>query len=525
MIRRIDKELALILLAGALVYFGNLGGTSIYILDEAKNAGCAMEMMSRGDAITPTFNGELRTDKPPLHYYFMMVGYYLFGVTPFGARFFSALAGIMLLLVVYVNVKKWINRSAGFFSTLALVSSAQLAVQFHLAVPDPYLILLLTVALFSFFNGFHGDGRQLKWFYAAIALAFLTKGPIAVILPGLIIIAYVLIIREFNVATFRKMQILSGALIFCVVALPWYIMVGVETQGAWLEGFFIHHNMQRYTDPMEGHKGFFGLPFIILLLGMLPFSLFAIQAIKLGLKEWRERKILLFSMVVCVVFALFFSFSKTLLPSYPAPALPFLAILFGNFLARFVNDPKYFSRGIDRGFISNMMAGTLICVVVWIALMQDAQLSDLRSIAAIFVVLPAGAVVAWLCFRRNRIAISIHVLAGSWILLSLMFFYFANPRLDAINPVRQSLQVFHPDSARHVAGYRRFNPAFVFNLQQPIEVINTPDEINALLAKREKVIVITRAKYLKDLPDDTPLKVIYRTRDLFENNETVLLAN
>ncbi|HET6540195.1 MAG TPA: glycosyltransferase family 39 protein, partial [Chryseolinea sp.] len=69
----------IIVVLSIVVYSSNLGGFSIYILDEAKNASCAMEMMQRDDLIVPTFNGKLRTDKPPLHYYFMIASYKAFG--------------------------------------------------------------------------------------------------------------------------------------------------------------------------------------------------------------------------------------------------------------------------------------------------------------------------------------------------------------------------------------------------------------------------------------------------------------
>src|SRR6266542_6826784 len=62
-----------------------LEATPIYILDEARNSECAREMMQPNDWITPTFNGELRTDKPPLHYFFMIVAYKMFGVNEFAA--------------------------------------------------------------------------------------------------------------------------------------------------------------------------------------------------------------------------------------------------------------------------------------------------------------------------------------------------------------------------------------------------------------------------------------------------------
>src|SRR4051812_26803601 len=82
-------ELKWIVLGLAIIVYGwNFWGTSIYMLDEAKNAGSAAEMIRRDDYLVPTFNGEFH-DKPALQYFFMIAAYKLFGVNAFGARIFS----------------------------------------------------------------------------------------------------------------------------------------------------------------------------------------------------------------------------------------------------------------------------------------------------------------------------------------------------------------------------------------------------------------------------------------------------
>ena len=95
------STLFFILALAVAVCFANIGGLEVYALDEAKNAEAAREMLESGDFIVPHFNYELRTDKPPLHYYFMAAGYKLFGVNAFGARFFSSIAGVLPILIVY----------------------------------------------------------------------------------------------------------------------------------------------------------------------------------------------------------------------------------------------------------------------------------------------------------------------------------------------------------------------------------------------------------------------------------------
>ena len=113
----------LILLAGGFLCFANLGSHPIYILDEAKNAEAAREMFVNGNWIVPTFNDELRTDKPPLHYWFMMISYKLFGVSAFAARFFSAFFGILTLISTYHFTKKFINRRIAAITVFVICSA------------------------------------------------------------------------------------------------------------------------------------------------------------------------------------------------------------------------------------------------------------------------------------------------------------------------------------------------------------------------------------------------------------------
>jgi 4-amino-4-deoxy-L-arabinose transferase-like glycosyltransferase len=94
----------LVLAIGLVTLVAFPGSHPIYILDEARNAEAAREMFVSGDWIVPTFNGQLRTDKPPLHYFFMIAGFKLFGTTALGARFFSTICGMATLLLIFFQV-------------------------------------------------------------------------------------------------------------------------------------------------------------------------------------------------------------------------------------------------------------------------------------------------------------------------------------------------------------------------------------------------------------------------------------
>src|SRR5690625_7363242 len=88
----------LIFFTAVILCFINLGGHPIYILVEAKNAEAASEMFVNNDWLVPTFNGELRTDKPPLHYWFMMISSKFFVVRAFSASLLSSVFGVFSIL-------------------------------------------------------------------------------------------------------------------------------------------------------------------------------------------------------------------------------------------------------------------------------------------------------------------------------------------------------------------------------------------------------------------------------------------
>ena len=91
--------------------------------------------------------------------------------------------------------------------------------------------------------------------YAAIGLGTLAKGPIAIALPGLIFLLFLIFSKQLKWAIIRKLHPFSGAALVLLIALPWYILVHLQTNGAWTEGFFLKHNLGRFSDEMEGHRG------------------------------------------------------------------------------------------------------------------------------------------------------------------------------------------------------------------------------------------------------------------------------
>jgi 4-amino-4-deoxy-L-arabinose transferase-like glycosyltransferase len=193
------------------------------------------------------------------------------------------------------------------------------------------LFLLLSIYFFAqALLGRIGD-KQILWTYLFMALATLAKGLIGVVLPGLLVIAFIAARRDWR--SIGKLKLPIGIPLFLLVASPWFILVQHATGGQWLNDFLFIHHLQRYTAG-AGHRQPFYYYVTTLPADLLPWTIFAVPAL-LAYRPFRrvwQEPILLFFVLWFVTVFLFFSASDTKRELYLLPLLPVVALLIGNYL-------------------------------------------------------------------------------------------------------------------------------------------------------------------------------------------------
>jgi len=336
--RMLARPVSLLLFICAVNFLFMLGGHSLWDVDEPNNAVCSREMLEAGNWLVPVFNGGLRFDKPILLYWLMMPVFSLFGVNEFSARLPSALAMTALTFIIFYFGRRLIHARAGLVSALIFATTLHIVVIGRAATPDPVFMLCICFALFALFCTYQekpDSPRLLYAAYAAIGLGVLAKGPVAMLMPMLVLLSFLLFMGKWrDVMWFRPVR---GLLIILAVALPWYIAVGMLTDGAWLEGFILHHNLDRFVEPLQGHRGFPGFYLLSLLLGAFPWSGLLLAAFIFGswhLPVLRKESLRLFLLCWIGVFLLFFSIARTQLPNYMLPVFPAAALLTGAWFSR-----------------------------------------------------------------------------------------------------------------------------------------------------------------------------------------------
>jgi 4-amino-4-deoxy-L-arabinose transferase-like glycosyltransferase len=573
------KQLSVVVFVAAIVMLTNLGGPRLWDRDEPRNAGCAREMLARGDWVVPTFNGSLRTAKPVLLYWAIMSAYSIFGVSEFAARLPSALCAIGTVVCVYLMGRRLFSPQAGVWAGIALATSLMFGVAGRAATPDSVLIFCTTLALTIFVMGtfrprfettpldappqLHsfGDYFPQHWptaavMYAVMGLAVLAKGPVGLVLPTAVIGMTLLIlrltasrpepwtlgstlrsiVRPFEplhfLTTCWTMRPLTAIFAAAAIALPWYWAVGVATEGEFLQRFFWTENVMRAAGvAMEGHRGNILYYPIAVLVGFFPWSLFAAPlVIDLALQLRRKDNFNPgYVLATCwvVIYVVAFSLARTKLPSYVTPCYPALALLAGSYVDRFSRDATVVAgRWLWLAFGCLAAAGAGVAIAI--PLVAPKYLPGEEWLGLIGLAPLAGGVI---CLGLNSVKnyrAAAGVFGATATAFATLIFALGGQQVDRHQTSNVILDAIDANSHDpRIASYKILEPSWVFYGGRPItELPVQPDQVASYLAGESDPFVITTASRLPELQGVLPpdVTIVARTKRFLKTDELVLLS-
>jgi len=330
-------KILLLLIIYGLLWFGTLNYRHLIPSDEGRYAEMAREMLVTGDWVTPRYNGYQYFEKPPLQVWATAVTFQVFGIGDWQARLWTALTGFLTILAIGFTGARIYNARVGWLAAVVLASSPMWVISGHFNSLDMGLSAFLVAALCSLLlaQTSHNKSSSRNWMWLCwffMALATLSKGLIGVAIPAMVFIVYSVSAGDWKIWT--RLRLFSGSILFLIVTAPWFVLVSIRNP-VFLEFFFIHEHLQRFTQDAHSRTGplYYFIP--LLLIGLLPWVLQLPGALIQG---WNERKPSFSStwLLVCwsvVIFA-FFSVSQSKLPGYIIPIFPALALLIAKRLER-----------------------------------------------------------------------------------------------------------------------------------------------------------------------------------------------
>lgn len=491
------------------LYLSLCSASTLWDRDEPRFSRATVEMVQSGNTLYPTFNGQLRPDKPILIYWLMSVPVRLLGQSELACRMVAPLATLMAAWFAFLMARRLAGPGVGVIAGLILMLSPLMAVSGTAATTDALLLACVTGAisafLLSWLDGF--KVWHIVLMILALAAALLTKGPVGLAVPVLVIGATLILgkggaIRPLAYLGWLLFAILSASILF----LSWALPANAATNGEFLRLGIGKHVVSRSLTAMESHGGssfafyFYYLPVIILaffpwtlylprFFSSNPASVTGNQSLRRLLLYWGLPVILLMSLVA------------TKLPHYILPAWPALAIATALGLRRARDQGKAGNRtlaariGLGLFLVVGIVLGLGLIGAPWALPVFGVRIPatglGLTFLAMVFI--------AWTHYRAGRHMTVAAILVTGMMIVFLGAALFLLPAIERHKLSPQIAAVIQkrtcPDTPVTTCGYGE--PSLNFYLDRsPIASIEGPDLPVWIKAPGKGILVATENRMI-----------------------------
>jgi len=216
-------QLSSFMLLCFLAFIYNLSEVPPYHADENFYITSSRNMIESGDYITPTYNDQKRFAKPIVFYWLVTSSYKTFGVNLFSARLVSAFFGTLCIPLIFMTAYRLFDYKTAIISAL-LMPGCYLHFQIaRWATTDMALNFFILSTFYFFIQGFQDKLNKNTSYYLAyicMGIGFMIKGPIAIIIPALVIGGFLITLRNWE--ELSRLRLGYGTMILAAIILPWF---------------------------------------------------------------------------------------------------------------------------------------------------------------------------------------------------------------------------------------------------------------------------------------------------------------
>jgi 4-amino-4-deoxy-L-arabinose transferase-like glycosyltransferase len=497
-----------ILCVAILLFLPTLGSVGIFDSSDGYYSEGAREMLERGNLLTPVLNYADYFEKPILNYWLIAASYKMFGVSTFSARLPAALSSSLLALIIYYQALSIVGPRAAVMSALIFLTSPIVLIVGRFSLTDMPLCLFVSAAIFLIFDGvFLRKPRSLAFGYTAVALAVLTKGPVAIFLIFGALFSFLLLTTRNGCKLWRRIKrfrLLPGLGLATLLSIPWYVAEHVATAGRFTQTFFIDQNMGRALGKVNHTAPWFY--YLILFWGLFfPWSilLFSVSfpAIKFSKDEMptRRRHFVLFCSCWAIFIFVFYSCVPTKLPTYILPMYPACALLLGILIDDSLTKNRFIELKMGAVALSVVSLLLAICLPPFVTgaismktlfSAKDFVASKMSTILTgsylsfelwAVAVTVAAFVFAWLLFLRLSVQ-AVQFFLGATVIIAiccipLIVHHFYDTRQAGFARLVRLAKVMD----KPVATLEAFQPSACFELHKHVSVIKAPVDLSDFL--------------------------------------------
>ena len=526
-------HLFILVLLSSLLFFYNLGGWDLWNPDEPRYAQVAREMAEDGNWILPRLNNRIYPDKPPVFFWLIALSYAVSGeVNSFSARFPSALAGVLGVLITYLLGRKLKSPRAGLISALVLATTVEYFWLGRRANIDMTLTLFITAAIFFFYKGYKDESPRFYYlFYLFIGLATLTKGPVGFILPLLTVIFYLTLRKELS--ALKKATLHPGLILFFALIFAWLIPSAMVGGKQYLDEIIFNQILGRVYDSWS-HKEPFYYYFLSFPSLVIPWILFLPSAFIYSLSGKRQTKKedVLLPILWFITIFVFFSLCSGKRTLYLLPLVPACALMVGLLWDRFLeHDTERWIGNLVR-IPCYLLLGSLIAsaaALPWFSIFFKSEYRQGLNFYPPALIACLSATGALICFLRKRAALTLAMLvvmlAGGCIYSAHYVFPILN-EFNSAKPFSLRIKSLMQENDRLVSLCEK-NTAFIFytELKEIIE-LETPSELAMLFINSpERVFCLMYKENFEKIQSVVPCRIYWWEKGKVEDHEFILVSN
>ena len=532
------EAFAVVLLAAVLVYvvlFWQLGVPTFWDPDEAHYAETSREMVASGDWLAPYYNDEPFFDKPALFHVLQAAAMTVFGSTEFAARIVPALGALALIAATVWFGSVVASRDSGLVAGLMLTASPGVFALARYAILDTVFTAFVFAGAACVTVAALKDRPHLQWpGYVFIALAVLTKGPLALALCGLALAIASISSRDLRRRLFTLHWGL-GLVLVLVVATPWSLYMYRRFGDAFVNGYLLDENIRLYASSRFANQPGAWFYFQILATGLLPWTGIVVgrlidDFVAVGRGEGLDAfEILLWSWIAAVVG--FFTLSSFKLDHYVFPAAPALCLLCGRAWGDLRAAP-FAPRNLATRIGAHLVGPILVIMGVGIGFFLIARLELPRAAVIVPVAITACGVALTIFInlkgreggRPPRVPwFGLTALAAAYAGLIL----FALPALEhrKVVPDLARFVASHASATDRIASYRlnRWNPVFRFYVDRHVVPLENPAEAGVFFDSATPFYcVMHRSAYDEFVAQGKALSILYERDGVYATSGRAL---
>ncbi len=343
--------------------------------DEPRVAEIAREMWQSGDYVVPRLNEKPFLEKPPLYYWSVASVFSIAGRANAAlSRIPSFLFGTGIILFTYALGILLFDRKTGIASAMIALTTHQFLAAEYKCLIDTSVSFFIIASFYFFMRGYlNRGGKTFNYLlmYAMWALAFLSKGPISLVIICPVILMF--LFSEKNLHELKEMKIAVGALLFFLIATPWFYLLWQKGGSSYFYFYFVENHWNRFFSASLGHKQsfFYYFPKIFEILFpwsiCLPFVIF--NTVKsLNDKNYEHRQSLFLISIFAFIPFFILSIPSTKRSLYLLPVVPAFSLLtaewmMGNYL---LLKPGKFLNLFEKIFTTAFVIIASVMTIRWI---------------------------------------------------------------------------------------------------------------------------------------------------------------